>query len=295
MGALMPVAGRLYDKIGPRWPATIGLLIVAFGTYELHRRHRRHDPRAHDVAARLPRLRDGPGHDADHDRWHLGHPAGAGQPRECVQQRRATHHGGARAGRADRDPDRPAGPAAGRPHRADPSGRRDPPAAGGRGSGGRVRRRLRGVPADQQPGLRRRAGRAVHHHLGAHPGRGGAGADAAQRPGPGSGRRTDPAVRARRAGGATSRAVGGTHRVGRAGPGAGTRGSGAGHRKAATGTPGTGTRGTTGAAPRSPSGSRRAPVSERRPIRWPSRPAPDAAGPVTGRTSADNPGATVVV
>jgi EmrB/QacA subfamily drug resistance transporter len=37
MGALMPVAGRLYDKIGPRWPATIGLLIVAFGTYELHR------------------------------------------------------------------------------------------------------------------------------------------------------------------------------------------------------------------------------------------------------------------
>ena len=37
MGALMPVAGRLYDKIGPRWPATIGLLIVAVGTYELHR------------------------------------------------------------------------------------------------------------------------------------------------------------------------------------------------------------------------------------------------------------------
>jgi EmrB/QacA subfamily drug resistance transporter len=37
MGVLMPVAGRLYDKIGPRWPATVGLLIVAFGTYELHR------------------------------------------------------------------------------------------------------------------------------------------------------------------------------------------------------------------------------------------------------------------
>jgi EmrB/QacA subfamily drug resistance transporter len=36
MGVLMPIAGRLYDKIGPRWPATIGLAIVAIGTYELH-------------------------------------------------------------------------------------------------------------------------------------------------------------------------------------------------------------------------------------------------------------------
>ncbi len=37
MGVLMPIAGRLYDRIGPRWPATIGLTIVAIGTYELHR------------------------------------------------------------------------------------------------------------------------------------------------------------------------------------------------------------------------------------------------------------------
>jgi len=36
MGALMPVAGWLYDRIGPRLPATVGLLIVAVGTYELH-------------------------------------------------------------------------------------------------------------------------------------------------------------------------------------------------------------------------------------------------------------------
>jgi EmrB/QacA subfamily drug resistance transporter len=36
MAVLMPVAGRLYDKIGPRWPAVIGLSIVAWGTYELH-------------------------------------------------------------------------------------------------------------------------------------------------------------------------------------------------------------------------------------------------------------------
>ena len=33
MAVLMPIAGRLYDKIGPRWPAVIGLTIVAIGTY----------------------------------------------------------------------------------------------------------------------------------------------------------------------------------------------------------------------------------------------------------------------
>ena len=36
MGLLMPFAGRLYDRIGPRLPATVGLLIVALGTYLLH-------------------------------------------------------------------------------------------------------------------------------------------------------------------------------------------------------------------------------------------------------------------
>jgi EmrB/QacA subfamily drug resistance transporter len=36
MGVLMPIAGRLYDLIGPRWPAVIGLAIVAVGTYLLH-------------------------------------------------------------------------------------------------------------------------------------------------------------------------------------------------------------------------------------------------------------------
>jgi EmrB/QacA subfamily drug resistance transporter len=36
LAALMPIAGRLYDRIGPRWPATIGVLIVTVGTYWLH-------------------------------------------------------------------------------------------------------------------------------------------------------------------------------------------------------------------------------------------------------------------
>jgi EmrB/QacA subfamily drug resistance transporter len=36
MAVLMPIAGRLYDKIGPRWPAVFGLTVVAIGTYLLH-------------------------------------------------------------------------------------------------------------------------------------------------------------------------------------------------------------------------------------------------------------------
>jgi EmrB/QacA subfamily drug resistance transporter len=36
MAVLMPISGRLYDRIGPRWPAVIGLLIVAWGTYRMH-------------------------------------------------------------------------------------------------------------------------------------------------------------------------------------------------------------------------------------------------------------------
>jgi MFS family permease len=35
MGAIMPVAGQLYDRFGARWPAAIGLLIAAYGTYLL--------------------------------------------------------------------------------------------------------------------------------------------------------------------------------------------------------------------------------------------------------------------
>src|SRR3954471_15130874 len=36
MAVLMPIAGRLYDKIGPRYPAVVGLTVVAIGTYLLH-------------------------------------------------------------------------------------------------------------------------------------------------------------------------------------------------------------------------------------------------------------------
>ncbi|MDL5158294.1 DHA2 family efflux MFS transporter permease subunit [Actinomycetospora termitidis] len=35
MGILMPVAGRIYDRFGPRWPAVIGLSILALGTWML--------------------------------------------------------------------------------------------------------------------------------------------------------------------------------------------------------------------------------------------------------------------
>jgi EmrB/QacA subfamily drug resistance transporter len=36
MAVCMPIAGRVYDRFGPRWPAVIGLSINAWGTYELH-------------------------------------------------------------------------------------------------------------------------------------------------------------------------------------------------------------------------------------------------------------------
>jgi EmrB/QacA subfamily drug resistance transporter len=35
-GMVMPIAGQLYDRIGARWPATIGMLLVAYGTYLIH-------------------------------------------------------------------------------------------------------------------------------------------------------------------------------------------------------------------------------------------------------------------
>ncbi|MGH3687567.1 MAG: MDR family MFS transporter [Pseudonocardiaceae bacterium] len=36
MGALMPLSGQIYDRIGPRWPAVIGLTLAAAGNYLLH-------------------------------------------------------------------------------------------------------------------------------------------------------------------------------------------------------------------------------------------------------------------
>ncbi len=35
MVVLMPMAGRIYDLVGPRWPAVIGLLIMAYGSFLL--------------------------------------------------------------------------------------------------------------------------------------------------------------------------------------------------------------------------------------------------------------------
>jgi EmrB/QacA subfamily drug resistance transporter len=36
MAVLMPIAGRVYERIWPRWPATIGVTIVAVATYLMH-------------------------------------------------------------------------------------------------------------------------------------------------------------------------------------------------------------------------------------------------------------------
>jgi EmrB/QacA subfamily drug resistance transporter len=36
LAVLTPISGRLYERIGPRWPVVIGLLIVAVSTYRMH-------------------------------------------------------------------------------------------------------------------------------------------------------------------------------------------------------------------------------------------------------------------
>jgi EmrB/QacA subfamily drug resistance transporter len=36
MAITMPLAGRIYDRIGPRWPALVGLAICTWGTFLLH-------------------------------------------------------------------------------------------------------------------------------------------------------------------------------------------------------------------------------------------------------------------
>jgi EmrB/QacA subfamily drug resistance transporter len=36
LGVLMPIAGRLYDRIGPRWLVAIGLTIASCATYQMH-------------------------------------------------------------------------------------------------------------------------------------------------------------------------------------------------------------------------------------------------------------------
>ncbi len=36
MGLFMPISGLVYDRIGPRWPAAIGMAVVAFAQYLLH-------------------------------------------------------------------------------------------------------------------------------------------------------------------------------------------------------------------------------------------------------------------
>jgi len=35
MAVVMPISGRVYDRIGPRWPAAIGLTVTAAGTYAM--------------------------------------------------------------------------------------------------------------------------------------------------------------------------------------------------------------------------------------------------------------------
>ena len=68
MAVLMPVAGRLYDKIGPRYLAFFGLVIAAIGTFLLMGISPDMTRGELVLLALHPRGRHRPGHDADHDR-----------------------------------------------------------------------------------------------------------------------------------------------------------------------------------------------------------------------------------
>ena len=64
MGLLMPLTGRIADRVGPRVPAVIGLMITTWGTYLMH--HRRHFPGTHRLVPDRLLRRPGNRHDADH-------------------------------------------------------------------------------------------------------------------------------------------------------------------------------------------------------------------------------------
>ena len=119
MAVCMPIAGRVYDRFGPRWPAVIGLSIVAWGTYELHVLTLETSHEATGLAPRPARVRHGHRHDADHDGRHRRGAPRDGQPGERVQQRRAAHVGRTGPGHPDRDGGPVAGPVLRGPVRAD--------------------------------------------------------------------------------------------------------------------------------------------------------------------------------
>ena len=74
---LMPLAGRLYDVFGPRYPVMIGLLAVAAGSYLMAQMTVDTPALRHRDVARRAEHRRRPVHDADHDGRDVGPPADA--------------------------------------------------------------------------------------------------------------------------------------------------------------------------------------------------------------------------
>jgi EmrB/QacA subfamily drug resistance transporter len=185
MAVIMPAAGLLYDKIGPRWPAVIGLALVALGTYLLTDVNLESST-SHVIWVLVLRAVGMGLHDADHDRRTVGGVAGPGRRGECVQQRRPADVVGAGAGRADVAGDVVARAVRRGPGVAGVIGHFD--ARAGAGGDGGARRHVRGVHPDPDAGVRRGDARAVHrhrdHHGAGHP----AGPDAAVGPQPRVGR-----------------------------------------------------------------------------------------------------------
>ena len=180
MAVLMPIAGRLYDKIGPRWPAVIGLTVVAIGTYLLHGITL--DISKGEIAALLA-LRAGGMGMAMMPVMTGGVaavPTQQGRRGQRVQQRGAAQRGRARAGHPHRVDDLAAGGDAAGPHVADR--RRHPDARPHARTVGPDGRHVRRVPEDLAAGVRRRPRPADGDHRGAHARRRGVGVPAPLRP-----------------------------------------------------------------------------------------------------------------
>jgi EmrB/QacA subfamily drug resistance transporter len=260
----MPIAGRLYDLLGPRIPAVVGLVIATYGTWLLCGINPDMSEgevmlwtsirAAGNALALMPIMTAGL----------AAIPPQFASSGSAFQQHRPAGVVLAGAGRAGRVREQPAEPAAGRPHRSVARPLLEPTAAGGRRAGDRghlpalpatAARRVGPVVQQRLPDLHR------DHCGGDRPGRDAAQARRGERavPGAGTGRYgpgTAPTHAAHQINRHPAR-VGRRRTDHRAGPGRAAAACGAGQ---ATGRPGTG-------APGQGAGDRaaRARTSDRRP------------------------------
>jgi MFS family permease len=167
MAVMMPTAGRIYDRIGPRWPAIIGLLLAGIGTLLLTRINI-DMTRSELIEWMMIRA-------ADYDRRDLRPASQYGQLRQCVQHRDPASQLRVGPGRTHRAGHCPTGPVHGRSLRvaAIQRGRRQP--ADPRDGEKRAGRTDTALAATSGRGPGRGLQQCVPCRRGVHPCRSGAG------------------------------------------------------------------------------------------------------------------------